>query len=191
MAGINKVILIGNWDAIRKSATHRTALPLQTFRLQHPWNGPTRAAARKKNARNGTASLLGESSANCAASICRRAGRCISKDACKPEIGRTRTATSVTRPKSLPPRCSSWAPKSLRGRVMPTAARRFPILNPLIWIRRMTTFRFEGPHFATAVDRYPIAVCGNSYWLTDVTEVGVRLGRRAVSKKLPSAVECD
>jgi len=55
----------------------------------------------------------------------------------------------------------------------------------------MTTFRFEGPQFAKVVDRVPIAAYGTIYWVTDVAEVGVRLGRRAVSEKLPSAVEWD
>jgi hypothetical protein len=73
---------------------------------------------------------------------------------------------------------------------MPTAVRRYPILSPLIWIRKMTTFPFD-LQCEAAVGRLPIAVCGNSYWLTDVIEAGVRLGRRAAAKKLPSAVECN
>ena len=108
---LTRYYLSVDFDGTRRFVIHRMEPPSQISVSQHPRSGKTRKPARNKNVQSGTELSPSVDLGKYVVNIFPRGDRFMSKGACRPAIGRIKTATNAIRLKSLHHRCRCLAPR--------------------------------------------------------------------------------
>ena len=100
MAGVNKVILVGNLGADPEARSFSNGGEVVNLRIATSENWKDRDGKRKEKTEWHSVASSTKTSAASPRAICARARRSTSKASCRPANGRTSRATTVTRPRS-------------------------------------------------------------------------------------------